>query len=100
MSLLNELKIRNQVIDDEVWVSLKDVSNHTLNAVMDFVNESSAMSLIHPVTPVEAMYVRGLAEGMLSIATFLSQGGVEAEFHEKVNTVEDLLKVMDKNNGA
>jgi len=100
MSLLDELKIRNQVIDDEIWISLKDVSSHTLNAVMEFVNESSAMSLVHPVTPVEAMYIRGLAEGMLSIATFLSQGGVEAEFHEKVNTVEDLLKVMDKNNGA
>ena len=100
MSLLDELKIRNQVIDDEVWISLQDISNHTLNATLDFINESSAMSMVHPVTPVEAMYVRGLAQGMLSIATLLAQGGVEAEFHEKVNTVEDLLKVLDRKDGT
>jgi hypothetical protein len=94
MSLFDELKIRNQVIDGEIWISLRDITTHTLNSVKDFIEESSIASMIHPVTPFEAMYIRGLAEGMLSIATLLAQGGVEAEFHENINTVEDLLNSL------
>jgi predicted anti-sigma-YlaC factor YlaD len=96
MSLLDELKIRNQVIDGEVWISLRDISTHTLNAVISFLNESTAFSMAHPVTPMEAVYTKGLAEGMMSIATLLAQGGVEAEFHENINTVEDLLNSLNK----
>jgi hypothetical protein len=96
MSLLDELKIRNKVVDGEIWISLRDISAHTLNAVTAFLNESSAMSMIQPVTPMEAAYTKGIAEGMLSVATLLAQGGVEAEFHENINTVEDLLKTLDK----
>jgi hypothetical protein len=96
MSLLDELKIRNQVIDGEIWISLRDISTHTLNAVISFLNESSALSMIRPVTPIEAAYTKGLAEGMMSVATLLAQGGVEAEFHENINTVEDLLNSLNK----
>jgi hypothetical protein len=96
MTLLDELKIRNQIINGEIWISLHDISAHTLNAVISFLNESSALSMIRPVTPMEAAYTKGLAEGMLSIATLLAQGGVEAEFHENINTVEDLLNSLNK----
>lgn len=98
MSLLDELKIRNQVIDDEIWISLKDISMHTLNSVVEFLNEATAMSMANPVTPMESAFIRGLAEGMLSIATLLAQGGVEAELDKKVHTVEDLIKQLDKKN--
>jgi hypothetical protein len=100
MTLLDELKIRNQILDDEIWISLRDIANHVLDAVGEFIHESSALSLVHPVSPAEAAYINGLAQGMTSIAALLAQGGVEAEFHEKVNTVEDLLKSLEKKNGA
>ena len=97
MTLLDEIKVRNQIIDDEIWISLRDIAEHVLNAVADFVHEASALSLVHPVTQIEAAYVNGLAQGMSGIAALLAQGGVEAEFHEKINTVEDLLKGLEKN---
>jgi hypothetical protein len=97
MTLLDEIKVRNQIIDDEIWISLRDIAEHVLNAVTDFVHEASALSLVHPVTHIEAAYVNGLAQGMSGIAALLAQGGVEAEFHEKVNTVQDLLKALEKN---
>jgi hypothetical protein len=100
MSLFDELKIRNMVIDGEAWVSLKDMSFHTLDSVRSFISESVRISLIHPVSPIEEAYIRGIAEGMISVATMLAQGGVEAEFDKNVNTVEDLLKTLDKKNGA
>jgi len=98
MSLFDELKIRNRVIDGEAWVSLKDVSSHTLDSVMGFIAESVKISLMRTVSPVEEAYIRGIAEGMISVATMLAQGGVEAEFDKNVNTVEDLLKILDKKN--
>jgi hypothetical protein len=96
MTILDELKIRNQIIDGEIWISLHDISTHTLSAVISFLNESSIFAMAHPITPMEAAYTKGIAEGMLSIATLLSQGGVEAEFHENINTVEDLLNSLNK----
>jgi hypothetical protein len=96
VALLDELKIRNQVIDEEVWISLKDIATHVINAVTEFIHESTAMSLVHPVSHAEAAYIHGLAQGMSSIATLLAQGGVEAEFHDKINTVEDLLNSLNK----
>jgi hypothetical protein len=98
MTLLDELKIRNQIIDGEIWISLGDISSHVLESVNQFIHESTALSIVHPVTPSEAAYISGLASGMSSIAALLAQGGVEAEFHEKVNTVEDLLKSLEKKN--
>jgi hypothetical protein len=96
MSLFDELKIRNRVIDGEAWVSLKDISSHTLDSVRGFIAESVRISLIRPASLVEEAYIRGIAEGMISVANLLSQGGVEAEFDKNVNTVEDLLKTLEK----
>jgi hypothetical protein len=99
MSLFDELKIRYQTIDDDVWVNLSDLSNHLLRATKEFAEESVVSSWDKPVQLSEAIFFRGLAEGMMSIVALLAQGGVEAEFHEKVHTVEDLLKKLGEKNG-
>jgi hypothetical protein len=96
MSLLDELKIRNQVIDGEIWISLLDAASHVLNAIEEFASESSELSIKNPVSIQEAAYIQGMVAGMASVATLLSQGGIEAEFHEKINTVDDLLKTIEK----
>lgn len=101
MSLLDELRIRNNVVDDEIWVSLVDVASHVLGAITEFANESSAFSAINPITTQEAAYIQGMIAGMASVAALLSQGGVEAEFHEKINTVDDLLNtIKEKKDGS
>jgi hypothetical protein len=99
MSLFDELKIRYQTIDDDVWVSLSDLSNHLLRATREFAEESVVSSWDKPVQLSEAIFFRGLAEGMMSIVALLAQGGVEAEFHEKIHTVEDLLNQIGGKDG-
>jgi hypothetical protein len=101
MTLLDELKIRNMVIDEEIWISLRDIAHHVLDAVQEFIHESSSLSIVHPVSVAEAAYIHGLAQGMTSVAALLAQAGIEAEFHEKINTVEDLINTFkEKPNGA
>jgi hypothetical protein len=98
MSLFDELKIRYQTIDDDIWVNLSDLSNHLLRATREFAEESVVSSWDKPVQLSEAIFFRGLAEGMMSIVALLAQGGVEAEFHERVHTVGDFLNRMDEKN--
>jgi hypothetical protein len=97
MSLLDELNIRYTTINDDVWVNIGDLSGHLLKTVNDFAKDSVAYSWNNPLKPTDAMFLRGITEGMLSVIALLAQGGVEAEFHEKVNTVEDLINIMKKN---
>jgi hypothetical protein len=95
MSLLDELKIRYQTSDDGVWINLPDLSNHLLYSVQSFVNGVVHESSTRSVSPPEQFFMRGIAEGMMSVVTLLAQSGVEIEFHEKINTVEDLIKTLD-----
>lgn len=95
MTLLDEIKVRNQIIEGEIWISLKDIAEHVLGSAKDFIKESSQISIVYPVTPIEAAYIEGVAQGMSTVAALLAQGGMEAQFHEKVNTVEDLLNAME-----
>jgi hypothetical protein len=96
MSLFDELQIRYQTIDDYVWVNLSDLSNHLLNATKNFVTSSFQESIARPMGMSEQVFMRGIAEGMMSVVTLLAQSGVEIEFSEKINTVEDLIKTLDK----
>ena len=99
MGLLDELKIRNKSLDNEIWVNLGDLSNHLLNFTRQFVQENVSDTSKHPSHISEVIFFRGVTEGMMSVVALLAQGGVEAEFHEKIHTVEDLLKSLDKNEG-
>jgi hypothetical protein len=96
MSLLDDLNIKYQTVDDDIWVNLPDLSDHLLNAVKKFVHGSFKESTVGPVGIIEQAFLRGIAEGMMSVVTLLAQSGVEIEFSEKINTVEDLLKTLDK----
>jgi hypothetical protein len=100
MSLLDDLSIRYKTIDDEIWVNLKDLANHLLDSAHSFAREVSQESMIRPIPIPEAMLLRGLAEGMMGVVTLLAQSGVEIEFNEKINTVEDLLRVLDNKDGS
>jgi hypothetical protein len=94
MTLLDDLKIRYKTVDDEIWVNLSDLSTHFLKTTHEFAQETVAVSWINPMRIDEAMFVRGMTEGMISIVTLLAQAGIEAEFHEKINTVEDLINTL------
>ena len=100
MTLLDELSIRNQEIDGEVWVSLKDVATHFVNSLDKFSHESSAVAVVHPFTKIQAAYINGIYEGMSGIISLLAQGGAEAEFHNNVHTVDDLLKRLEQDNDS
>jgi hypothetical protein len=96
MSLFDELEIRYQTINDDIWVNLPDLSNHLLNATKNFVNSSFQESISRPMDVPEQVFMRGIAEGMMSVVTLLAQSGVEIEFSEKINTVGDFLKITNK----
>jgi aspartate/glutamate racemase len=100
MSLLDDLDIRYKSLDDDLWINLSDLTNHLLESAHRLANDVAHESRIRPLQIPEAMLLRGLAEGMMSVVTLLTQGSLEAEFHEKINTVEDLLKVLDQKNGT
>jgi hypothetical protein len=95
MSLLDELKIRYNTSDDGVWVNLSDLSNHLLHSVKSFVDSVVLESTVRSIELPEKVFMRGIAEGMMSVVTLLAQSGVEIEFNEKINTVEDLVKTLD-----
>jgi hypothetical protein len=97
MSLLDELNIRYTTINDDVWVNIGDLSSHLLKTVNDFAEDSVVYSWNNPLKPTDAMFLRGITEGMLGVIALLAQGGIEAEFHEKVNTVEDLIQTLKEN---
>jgi hypothetical protein len=95
MALLDEISVRNTLIDDEIWVNLTDLSNFLMDSVKEFADNIFAQSLVHPLSPVEAMMFKGVAEGMVNVVALLSQGGMEAEINKKINTVQDLIDTLD-----
>jgi hypothetical protein len=96
MTLFNEAGIRNKMIDDEVWVNISDLANFFMDSTKDFAETVFQESVIRPLNISEAMLFRGMAEGMMNVVALLSQGGLETEFHEKIHTVEDLMKTLKK----
>jgi hypothetical protein len=96
MSLFDELNIKHKMIDDDVWVNLPDLSDHLLSAVKKFVHGSFEESTVRPIGMIEQAFLRGIAEGMMSVISLLAQSGIEIEFSEKINTVEDLIKTLNK----
>lgn len=97
MALLDEISVRNTLINDEIWVNLSDLSNFLMGSVKEFTEDVFKESMIRPLNPPEAMLFKGLAEGMINVVALLSQGGVEAEISKKINTVQDLLDTLESN---
>ncbi len=97
MALLDEISVRNTLIDDEIWVNLTDLANFLMNSVKEFADSVFAESMIRPLSPPEAMMFKGVAEGMVNVVALLSQGGIEAEINKKINTVQDLINTLESN---
>jgi hypothetical protein len=97
MSLFEEIGVRTIIQDDEIWINLKDISNHLLNAAMSLADEVRYEIQVFGASKQEIILLSGLTEGMLSAATLLAQGGVEEEINKKINTVEDLIKTLKDN---
>jgi hypothetical protein len=94
VALLDEISVRNTLIDDEIWVNLTDLANFLMNSVKEFADSIFAESMIRPLNPSEAMMFKGVAEGMVNVVALLSQGGMEAEINKKINTVQDLINTL------
>jgi hypothetical protein len=97
VALLDEISVRNTLIDDEIWVNLTDLANFLMGSVKEFAEKVFAESVVRPLSPSEAMLFKGVAEGMLNVVTLLSQGGMEAEINKKINTVQDLINTLERN---
>jgi hypothetical protein len=94
MSLFNELSLKTITHDDELYLNVKDLSYHIVNALYGFALESKQLGAVRAYSSEESAFLMGIGEGMNSIALMLSQGGVEEEFHRNINTVEDLLNTL------
>ena len=96
--IFDELKIKT-IIDDqeELYVSVSDLSNHLAKAAQEFVDETKAISKIVKLTGQEKTFTLGLVNGMYNVIIMLGQSYDEHELN-KINTIDELLEKFDNQN--
>lgn len=94
MPLFDELNLSTVKQDDDVFVSAKELAWHIVDTMKILSEEAEIDNKRNPFSSEEMHYFSGVMSGMNSVVLLLSQGGVEEELHENINSVEDLLRYM------
>lgn len=93
--LFDDLKIKNFVHENELYVSVPDLSSHLLKAIDEFYNETKELSHIVGLSIEERVFITGLINGMSNIVTLLTQSYEENEISQ-ISTVDELLEKFNE----
>jgi hypothetical protein len=100
MPLFEEINLETITQDDKIFVNASQLAWHLAKAMQEFYQETNSLMEKNGKLPIEELcFFNGILEGMNNVVLLLSQGGLEQNFHNNVDTVEDLLEMFRKNDG-
>lgn len=94
MPLFEELNLSTVKQDNDIFISARELAWHIVDTMKILSEEAFIDNKRQPFNSEEIHYFSGVMQGMNSVVLLLSQGGVEEELHENINSVEDLLRYM------
>jgi hypothetical protein len=95
MSLFDEMDIRCLNNEGDVYVNLSDLADHLYKTQNNYKDEIQKLFNLFPAEPTTVAYAEGVFQGLGGVVTMLAQGGVESYIDYNVNTVDDMLKLLE-----
>lgn len=92
MPLFEDINLETIDKDGELFINARQLSWYLVSAMETMYAESVDDSIKKPFSIEEFYYFYGLMTGINSVVMVISQGGIEHDFHTKINSVEDLMQ--------
>ena len=94
MSILDELKIKHIILDDDTYISMKDLCNHFITMLHQAIEHESHH--MNDRSLKERIFFAGVVEGTAIVTNTLAEISEIQYLHTSVKTVEDFLKKISE----